>query len=118
MDFKKSFCFRSNLSNDDMISGLKSENGKMTILVWNRVRVWRIGRHTPQRIPKITSPPPAPGFGSGEAFFTAWVVVKNISADSNAGIQPILLGQTPHCAWNELNDSSKLVKFGVGQIWF
>ena len=73
MDFKKSFCFRSNLSNDDMISGLKSENGKMTILVWNRVRVWRIGRHTPQRIPKfgggenpkiiphVYPPPPPPG---------------------------------------------------------
>ena len=117
MDFKKSFCFRSNLSNDDMISGLKSENGKMTILVWNRVRIWRIGRHTPTKNSQ-DYPPPPPGFGSGEAFFTAWVVVKNISADSNAGIQPILLGQTPHFAWNELNNSSTLVKYGVGQIWF
>ena len=32
----------------------------MTFSVWNRVRIWRIGRHTPQRIPKITPPPPSP----------------------------------------------------------
>ena len=113
MDFKKSFCFRSNLSNDDMISGLKSENGKMTILVWNRVRVWRIGRHTPQRIPKITPPP--------RRVWIRWSVLYGLGSREEhlsrfECIQPILLGQTPHFAWNELNNSSTLVKYGVGQI--
>ena len=83
MDFKKSFCFRSNLSNDDMISGLKSENGKLQF--WSEIGSgFEESGGTPHKeFPRLPPPPPA-GFGSGEAFFMAWVVVKNISADSNA----------------------------------
>ena len=32
---------------------------EITFLVWNRVRIWRMGRHTPPRIPRSTPPPPA-----------------------------------------------------------
>ena len=48
------FCWRSNLSNNDIISqrpGLET-GVKMTFLVWNRVRIWRTRQHTPTKISK------------------------------------------------------------------
>ena len=58
VDFNKSFCWHSNLSNDNIISAyVTSENecGKWQFLVWNRVRIWRTGQHTPyQEFPKIS----------------------------------------------------------------
>ena len=116
MDFKKSFCFRSNLSNDDMISGLKSENGKMTIFG----RKWGRGlkrRGAPPTKNSQDSPPPP------RRVWIRWSVLYGLGSREEhlsrfECIQPILLGQTPHFAWNELNNSSTLVKYGVGQIWF
>ena len=60
VDFKKFFCWRSNLSRM-MTLEVRSENGygsrgqvckrvwKMSFLVWNRVKIWRTGRHTPTK---------------------------------------------------------------------
>ena len=76
MDFKKSFCWRSNLSTGDIISVLckhvmlrfvtssRSENGcgNWHFLVWNRVRIWRTGRHIPTKM-YLPPPPPPPGLG-------------------------------------------------------
>ena len=53
MDFKKSFCWRSNLTDDNIISAYSKsearslENDKS--LAWNRFRMWRTGRHTPSK---------------------------------------------------------------------
>ena len=65
MDFKKSFCWRSNLSNVNIIPAYaRSENGcgKCHFLVSNRVRIWRPknGIFPPphQQFPGATPPPP------------------------------------------------------------
>ena len=63
MDFKKSFCPRSNrrnhTGNDDIISqrpDLKTGVKKGIFLVLNRVRIWKTGRHThTPRIPSSNS---------------------------------------------------------------
>ena len=68
MNFKRSFCWRSNLSNDDIISsyarskiGYENECGNWHFLVWNRVRIWRAGRSTPIRNSQENPlPPPLP----------------------------------------------------------
>ena len=56
------FCLCSNLSNynSNFCLEARSENGcgKLHFLVWNRVRIWRTGRHTPPKIPRST---PTPG---------------------------------------------------------
>ena len=72
---KFQFCCYSNLSNDDIILKgqiwewvwvleAKSENGceKWHFLVWNRVRIWRIGRHTPTKNSVENPQGPRPGY--------------------------------------------------------
>ena len=62
MHLKKLFCLRSILGNDDIVSALRPglKKGvdlrgqfcrvwKMTFLVWDRVRIWITGRHTPTK---------------------------------------------------------------------
>ena len=62
---KRIFCLRSNLSYDDNFClKARSENGcgKLHFLVWNRVRIWRTGRHTPTKNFQ-EYPPPRGGAG-------------------------------------------------------
>ena len=70
--FEEIFCLRSILSNDDIISawrkGLKTGMDfrgliwkrvwKRTFFVWNRVRIWRIGRHNPTKNSQEYPPDP------------------------------------------------------------
>ena len=61
MDLKNFFCLRSNLNNIFLPKGqvwkrvwileIWSENGcgKLHLLIWNRVRIWKTGRHTPTK---------------------------------------------------------------------
>ena len=81
IDFKISFCWRCSPNDDDIISsyinmygtvlwaitGLKRDSRfympglntgvKMTkFLVWNGVRIWETGQHTPPRIPRSIRP--------------------------------------------------------------
>ena len=83
MNFKKSFCWRSNLSNDiisvfvnmyvtfcDILQVWKrvwtlearAENGfgRWHFWVWDRVRIWRTGRQIPNKNFQ-EYPPPPPG---------------------------------------------------------
>ena len=72
VDFKKSFCWRSNVSNDIIISAYaRSENGygfyedrsgngcekKTTFWSGNRGRIWRTGWHTPTTNSEEYPPP-------------------------------------------------------------
>ena len=70
--FKKSFSWRSNLSNDNIISawtrsedgygflpGLKTSVQNENFLVWNWVRIWRT-MHPTENSQEF--PPPPPGF--------------------------------------------------------
>ena len=75
MDFKKSFCWRSNLSNVNIIPAYaRSENGcgKCHFLVSNRVRIWRPknGIFPPphQQFPGATPPLAIPPRSSRKVF--------------------------------------------------
>ena len=49
------YWLRSSLSNDNMKSEIGY--GKKDFLVWNRVRIWRTGRHTPNKNSEEYPPP-------------------------------------------------------------
>ena len=61
MDLRNLFCWRSNVSNDDIISerrGLKTGVTNDIFLIYNRIRIWGTGRYTPTKKFQWYSPPP------------------------------------------------------------
>ena len=109
------FCLRSNLSNDDIIFCLKarSENGcgKCHFLVWNSIRIWGTGWHTPTKNcqeypPPGKWPPPEKGALSGWIQLDPVVSGQKVNSVLKSLLRAVSHTQNANLKWRGTNHSN------------